>query len=789
MAMVREQLKMFWRKTLKNKGFTLINITGLSTGIALFILIVIWALKEFSYDRFNENSENIYRVEVGGSVYMVSAAALTYKNEFPEIEKTVRFSGQGKVLLSIGDKSVFVQNYFLADSTLFDIFTYEFIAGNPAEALKTPFSLVLTESTASTLFGNDDPMGKTVRIQNMFDAVVTGVIKDVKDTHMPVDAINSFVTLGKLNKQPDFLHSFGTNQFPTYFLIRKGTDPEELSRRMSSFTNDFFTKMRGRTVDEATSRVELVPLKDVYFHQPYFPLHLHGNLKFVYIFLMVSFLTLIIACINFINLTMAGSEAVVREVGVKKAFGASVSQLFSQFLMESVVLCFVSSLAAILLIYILIPEFNNITGGDLSFKDYLQPRYILLLILVIGGIGTMAGIYPALKLSSLNPVVYLRKYSRKSGRSVFRMGLVIFQFTISTILVLSVLVIIRQLNYMKKYDTGFDDENVLTLRLRGDIASKQESFRNDVLAIPGVRDIAFSSAIPGETNNFEGFEYGERRRTVPVFTVDPAYLSLLKIRVSEGRNFSWDRPNDRYGACILNREAVKLWGIEEPVGKFLKHAYYLTTIPRSEIEIIGVIDDYHYLSPRDSVGPALFCYGDWYGRASLKIDRANLPETLERLGKVWNVYAPGFPFSYMFLDESYNTQYKTETTLNRILVYFSVIAILIACLGLVGLTSFLTQQRTREIGIRKVFGSTGALIVRLLSLSFIRWVIVALVIGSPVAAVIMAEWLSGFANHTGMDWWLFVLGALVLVGIALITILFRIIKVSRTNPVTALKYE
>ncbi len=787
--MIKEQLRMLWRKVLKNKGFTMINITGLSTGIAVFILIVIWALNEFSYDRFNENFDDIYRIEVGGSVYMVSAAALTYKNEFPEIEKTVRFSGQGRALLSIGDKSIFINNFILADSTLFDIFAYEFVIGNPAEALKTPFTIVLTESAAESLFGKDDPMGKTLRVHDRIDVVVTGIIREVRHTHMPVDAICSFVTLGKLNSQPDFLHSFGTNQFPTYFKTRKGVNPADLSQRMSVFTNDFYTKMMGRPVSEKLTKVDLVPLEDVYFHEPYFPQHLHGNLKFVYIFLLVSFLTLIIACINFINLTMAKAETVVREVGIKKAFGVSGKQLFSQFLLESVIICFISSLIAAVLIYLLIPVFNNITGGHLSLKDYLGLKYIILYFLVIAVIGTMAGAWPAFRLSSLNPVVYFRKNVRGSGRSMFRTGLVIFQFTISTVIVLSVSVIIKQLNYMKKFDTGFDDENVLTLRLSGSIGSKQQSFRNEVLGIPGIKDIAFSSAVPGETNNFEGFEYGGIRRSVPVFTVDPSFLPLLDISISEGRNFSWDRANDRYGACILNREAVKLWEIEDPVGKILKHSYYLTTIPKNEIEIIGVIDDYHYISPRDSVRPALFCYGDWYGRASLKVDRANLSETLGKLETIWNKYAPGFPFSYTFLEDSYNTQYRSETTLNRILVYFSFIAILIGCLGLLGLTSFLTQQRTKEIGIRKVFGSSGTQVITLLSFSFLRWVLIAFMLGSPVAAVIMTRWLSGFANHTGVDWWLFIIGAVLLVSIAFITILFRIIKASHTNPVVTLKYE
>lgn len=786
--MIIEYFKILWRKTLKNKSHTLINITGLSTGIAVFTLVLLWAVNEFSYDKFNKNADDIYRLEIGGSVYMVSAAAQSYKNEFSEIGKAVRFSGQGKVLLGLDEKSVYIKNYVLADSTLFDIFTYEFVSGNPAEALKTPFSIVLTETTSELLFGNTDPMGKAVKVNNRYDAVVTGVVRDVKQTHMPVDAIGSFVTLGKLNSQPDFLNSFGTSQYPTYFLIREGIDIEELSARMSTFTNAFFSKLLGRNVAEAQTRVELVPLKEIYFHQPYFPLHLHGNIKFVYIFLLVSALTIIIACINFVNLTMARSERVAKEVGVKKAFGVPGKYLFSQFLIESVTLCFVSSLVAIILISLIIPEFNNITGGNLSLKEYVKFQYLFLYFILIALIGIAAGIYPAVRLSSLDPVVCFRNDRQGSG-SAFKTGLVVFQFTISAILIFSISVIIRQLNFMKKFETGFNDDNVITLQLRGDIASKQQAFRNEVLSIPGVRDIAFSSAVPGETNNYEGFEYNGRRNAVPVFTVDPSFLQLIGVRISEGRNFSWERPNDRHGACILNREAVELWEIKDPVGKILRHQYYLTTIPKDEIEIIGVIDDYHYISPRDSVRPALFCYGDWYSRASVKADRANLDQTLTGLEKIWKAYAPGFPFSYMFLEESYGMQYKNETTLNRILIYFAVIAIFIACLGLLGMTSFLTQQRTKEIGIRKVFGSTGMLIIRLLSVNILRWVLLAIVIGIPVVLVIMKKWLSGFANHAGIAWWLIVFGALVLLMIAFLTILMRIIRVSGTNPVVALKYE
>ena len=325
----------------------------------------------------------------------LSAIAQAFKNEFPEIEKAVRFGGMGSVLLSENDRSIFVNNTFLADSTLFDVFTYEFIYGNPKDALVTPFSIVLTESTSKTLFGDSDPTGKSIKIDNKFEALVTGVVKDVKMTHMPVDAIASFVTLGKIYPQEDYLNSFGTSQYPTYFIINKGADINKLSKKMTEFTIELSKKNGG---DEAGNECELVPLKDIYFHEEFYPRHLHGNIKFVYIFMLVSILTLVIACINFVNLTIAKSATVIKEVGVKKVFGASQRQLFSQFLFESLIFSLISSLFALILIKIVIPEFNQLTGGNLSLSSYFSTGYVLSYFLIIIIIGLFSGIYPAIRL-------------------------------------------------------------------------------------------------------------------------------------------------------------------------------------------------------------------------------------------------------------------------------------------------------------------------------------------------------------------------------------------------------
>jgi putative ABC transport system permease protein len=785
--MIKEFFNLIWRKTLRNKVFTFINIFGLSVGIAVFVLITLWVQNEYSFDKYNKNFRNIYRIEISGSVYMVSAVAPLFKNEFPEILKAVRFRGSGPTLLTRNEKSIMIKKFIMADSSLFDIFSYEFISGKPEDALVAPFSIVLTESTSKILFGEADPVGKTVKLNNKSEVVVTGVIRDVSKTHMPVDAIESFVTLGKTSNQPDYLNSFGTSQFPTYFLLQEGTDIPKFSVKMNKFIKEVVVRNGGRPDDY---NGELVPLKDIYFHNPYFYDHLHGNLKFVRIFLLVSILTLIIACINFVNLTIAKSSAVSKEVGVKKVFGASQPQLFSQFLFESVILCFISSLFAVTIIQIIIPQFNQVTGGNLSLNNYLTFRYIISYFILVVIIGVLAGIYPALKLSSFNPIQYFRKFGgRGMTKSTFRTGLVVFQFTISIVLMLSVFVVIRQINFMKNFSIGFNKENTLIFNIAGDIDSKKEAFKNEIKSIPDVKNIAFSSSPPGEVGNYESFGYEGVRNTLAVFTIDPSFLPLMEIKLGAGRNISWERPNDRYGVCLLNKEAVKLLNIDNPVGKNLKHEYYLTTLPKNDIEIIGVINDYHYLSPKDSVGPALFCYGDWYNTISIKVTMNNFAETLRKIEKVWTKFAPGYPFTYQFLDKSYETQYKSETTLSKTLVSFAFIAILIACLGLLGLTSFLAQEKTKEIGIRKVFGATSSLIIRLLSANFLKWVVISIIIGSPLAVFAMNKWLTNFAYHSSVAWWLVALAALILLTISLFTIIFHIARVSRTNPINALKYE
>lgn len=784
---MKKYTKLFWRKGVRNRIVTLINITGLSVGIAVFILILLWVSHEYSYDKYNSRLDQIYRIEIGGSLYMVSAIGPAFMNEFPEIERFVRFSGMGPRLLTTDENSVMADKTVLADSSIFDIFSFEFLEGNPGDALATPFSIVLTEPIARKLFGDSPALGKRISVDNRFETTVTGVIKELELTHMPVDAIASFVTLGKVMNQPDYLYSFGTTQFPTYFLLGKGVDAVKLTERMTAFTKELYSLHGG---EKENFNCQLVPLRDIYFHEVWFPYHRHGNLKFVRIFMLVSLLTLTIALINFINLTIARSSSSEKEVGVKKVFGASRGELALQFIKESLFLCFVSSLIAILLVWLLIPEFNRLTGSNLILSDYLNLPSVIIFIAIILLTGITAGIYPAIRLSSFSPVSYFRKPGAESPSGMpFRTVLVIFQFTVAVILIISVLVVVKQLNYMKNYETGFTGKDVIVLSLDGNIQDNRDAFRNELMSLPGITEVSFTSAAPGTINNYEGFSYMGQEEGFPVFTIDPYFLPMLGIKIYEGRNFSPERPNDKGGVCILNREAVRLFKIDDPVGKFLKHRYYLTTIPRGEIEIIGVIDGYHYVSPKDSIGPALFCYGNWYNTACIGISGRDSQSVIGSIETVWNRFAPGYPFNYRYLDDFYSDQYRSEYTLSRILVYFALIAILIACLGLLGLTYFIAAGKTKETGIRKVFGAKGTDIILLMSSAFLKWIAISFIAGVPVAVIILEKWLSGFAYHTVISFWIIFLAALLILSLSLLTMIFHLTRVAVTNPATTLKYE
>lgn len=779
---------MLIRKSKKFPGITLINIFGLSAGIAVFVLIAMWINYETGYDKDFEGGDNVYRLSFGNSTFLTAGEGPFFAENCIEIEKVTRFRTEGNVLISYQDESYQARSVRFADSTVFDLFPYELILGDSREALSVPGTLVLTESIAKKLFGEESPLGKAITINGVFEAVVTGVIKDVDHTFLPIDVLASFVTLGALSGEPDFLESLRTSQFQTYFLLHDNIDIKKLEEKIDRLNVELF----DIAAENHVNNVELVNMRDLYFHHAHGPRENHGNRKVVIIFLAISILTLAIACINFINLTIARSSDSATETGIRKVNGASKYQLFIRILTESLILCFVSSILSLTLIQLFLPTFSDLLGVTLSLNEYLSLKYIACYFGLTILTGLIAGIYPALRLSAFNPMFYLKKGTVSgSSRSLFRTSLVIFQFTISTVLVVSVLIVARQLSYIRNFDHGFRKENVIMLGLVGDLDNRSEAFIERLRAIPGVEGISSSGSIFGSVNR-EGFFYRDEPYVTQFFTVLPGFTGTMGIELLAGRDFSFERPADRLNTCLLNESALRLLEIPvtEAVGTVLtRRDWYITTIPSERLEVIGVVKDFNFASLRDSVPPVLLCWGQWFGEVEVRINPVNSVETLKQVESVWKEFLPSFPFEYRYIDDFFNSMYDSDRRLGKVLLYFSLLAILIASFGLLGLTAFIIQGRTKEIGLRKVHGASRSDVIREISAGFMKWVAISLLIGTPVSVAIMNRWLAGFAYRTGIDWWIFAVSTSILLVISYLTILYYTLKISGTNPVESIKYE
>lgn len=760
---------------------------GLAVGFAVFTLIVIWVNYEMTYDRF-EGSENIYRLSFGGNTYLTAGEGPHFAENCIEIDKVVRFKTFGNNIFTYEDKNCKVRNLRFADSTVFDALPYDLIMGDPETALVTPGTMVISETISRTLFGDEDPVGEVVIVNGGFEAVVTGVMKDTHHTFNPTDVMASFVTIRLLNEEPDILESLRTSQYQTYFLLKENVSVSDLREKIDRLNVELFSIEENDHVDN----VELVNISDIYFDQAHGPRENHGNKALVMIFLAVSILTLGIACINFINLTIAKSSDSALEVGIRKVNGATRKRLFNTFLLESILLSFLSSLFALLILYLILPAFSNLVQVQLSLSDYFTPGCILAYLGLGLLTGVLAGIIPAIRLSAFNPLVYLRKLTREGKpNSAFRTGLVVFQFTVSIILIISVFVVSNQIKYIRNHDLGFNKENIIRVGMSGDIGQKKDLFKERVEDLAGVVSATYEGATFDGVNR-EVFYFQDERYITQFFTVEPDFIDAMEIEIISGRGFSYDRPADRLNTCMLNESTAKLIGLDpaEAPGKIInRRNWYLTTIPTEQLEILGVVKDFHFTSLRDSIKPALLCWGNWFGSFSIRIQESNQKAILANIKEIWDELNPSVPFEYRYMDEMIDEQYNNEERLGKILIYFTLLALLIASFGLLGLTAISVQARTREIGIKKVHGASRSGIVKEISAGFLRWIVLSIIIGTPISIYIMNKWLTGFAYHTRISVSLVVLSWILLIGVSFLTVFFHTVKISDTNPLDSLRYE
>ena len=744
-------------------------------------MIMLYVFAELSVDKFNENYERIYRLEYGDFFVSGTAQALLLKEAFPEVVEAVRMDYRYDPLVAVGDGSMRFESFFYADSSLFDVFSFDFIRGDPSTALTRPFSLVLTESEAVRIFGKDDPVGQMLRFNNLHEYTVTAVVNDPGNFHLPVSAFGSFSTLPVIEGDDDHdRHLFSYMNFITYVMLHKGTDADNLTGRFEDLLDE-------RYPDRRSFNVRLRPLKNIYFNSELrdSPPTRHGNLALLRTLVAVAALILLIAMVNFINLSTANASVRASEIGVRKIMGAGRQNLVIQFLTESVLISMVAFLIAVVLVELLLPVFNSLLLTDLSFNPFsglLFPFALLALVLLT---GLLAGIYPAFYLSSLRPGKIIRGDAVKGrGALSFRRFLIVVQFTISIAMITGTLLVERQVMFMRNKYPGFNKENVILVRLNRDVYSAGDVFRNNLLQYDEIVSVSLSNNLPGYVTWFNTWIIDGENKPHKFLPVDPDYIDLMEIGIVSGRNFDWNRTADQEYTYILNEEAGKYFGFDDPAGK-----EFMVGGPRP-VRIIGVVKDFHFRSLHEPIGPLVM---GWQPRnlsiANIRTTGENIERSIELIKDQWDLLSPGSPFEYRFLESELDRLYQTEIRISRLFRYFAILAIIIACLGLYGLGTFVALQKTKEIGIRKVLGSGVNQIIFLLAWEFTRWVIISNLIAWPAAWLVISRWLDNFPYRIEPGIQIFISAGLIALFVALLTVSGQAWKTANINPADTLRNE
>ncbi len=807
--MFENYFKTAWRSLSKNKTFSILNISGLSIGLACSLLIALYVLDELSYDRFNTQADHIYRIDEqlkfgdfnynGAEVPAIMAP--TFAKDFKQIDHYTRLKSSPGVVIRKGSENIREDRVIYADSSLFDVFTFNMIAGNSKTALKEPHSLVITESAAMKYFNSLDILGKTLLIDGTNNYKITGVIKDVpRQSHFNFDL---FMPISELeNSRNDSWINFN---FQTYLLLKPGTDirqfEKQLNRAFGHYLSPQYKTVLNTSEDDFKKagnymKCSLMPLTDIHLYSHLSDeLGINGSIQYVYIFSAIAIFILLIACINFMNLSTASSANRAKEVGVRKVLGGLKNNLIAQFLTESLVACFLSFVVAIVGAALLLPLFNQLAGKQIPVSVLFSPSILSGILLLLILVSLVSGSYPAFFLSSFQPIKVL-KGSLSTGfkASVLRNTLVVLQFTISVILMIGTLVIYNQLRYIRNKDLGFNKDQVLLLQNTSALNNNTKAFTNELLKMTAVKNVTSSGFLPVTgARTSQGFTTvpqfdGKNFTLMQAWPVDERYLPTFQIQLKTGRNFSAQYPTDS-AAVIINETAAKLFGGVDPVNKNLYQINDLSTGKLAVYHIIGVIKDFNFNSLHEQVVPLVLNLQQNNGGMAVRISTRDIPGLLNEIKARWKSMASSQPFSYTFLDEEFNKQYSVDQRTGKTFLLFSILAILIACLGLFGLVTFAAEQRIKEIGIRKVLGAPIMDIFTLLSKDFIKLLLLSICIASPIAWWAMNKWLQDFAYRTSIGWWMFVAVGAICLLIALVTISFQAIKAAIANPVESLRTE
>jgi putative ABC transport system permease protein len=807
-------LKNFFINTFRNlrrqSGFILLNVLGLTVGLASFLFISLYVINELSYDRFHKNYENIYSIKVVGRLaggvldQAVTAApmASAILNDYPEVLAATRVTQLGAWLIRFGENKFNEDGVLFADSTFFKVFDFKLLKGDPNTALVRPRSMVLTEKYAKKYFGKQDPMGQKMIVEA--DSVlytVTGVVQDVPDnSHIKFDMLASISTYpGQANNQ-----NWVSHNFYTYIVVKEGTDIKALQEKFQEMVTKYvgpqIQQILGYSIDDFRKAGNdfsyvLEPLKDLHLKgATQYNLEPNGSLTTVYIFAVIALLILIVAIINYVNLATAKSAGRAKEVGVKKVSGAYKSGLIFQFLGESFIIVTFATVLAILLVYLFIPAFNNLIGKEISVGLFDNASGLLSILALVIVVSISAGFYPAFVLASFNPVEVLKGTLNPGSMSKNLRGiLVVFQFTVSVIIIIGSTIVYSQLNFMTKKDLGFEKENLIIIRRPDAFWRQLESFRSQLLEIPGVDKVGFSRQVPGYNFNNNAFLNDEdpEKKT---YLLQQAQVSLdfpeaLGVHLVEGRFFSREFSTDSM-AVLINEAAVKSLGLTNPVGKYILQ-------PRGpqqfqKLKIIGIMKDFNITSMHKAIDPVCFTVlgrggGDQF--ATVRLTGKNVQATIRAIEEKWQNFTTQQPFQYDFFTDIWNNLYKTEMKTGKIFILFSILAIFIACLGLIGLITYITNKRTREIGIRKTYGASIQIVLMLLSKEVLKLILISSVIAYPIAYLGSKYWLEGFADKVKISPLIYIMATLMVLIIGWLSTSYQTIKAANRNPANALRIE
>jgi len=815
--MFRNFLTIAGRTLLRNKSTTTIHILGLALGIATFLLIALYVQHEMSYDRFNKKADRIVRVVFRGKMNggeikeanVMPPVAATLKADFPEVLDATRLRNTGVHLISYGNKTFREDALAFVDSNFFRMFTLPLLEGDANTALLRPNTIVITRAVAEKYFGKEDPIGKVLQFPDDKAALtVTGLIDEVpENSHFHFGLFASMTTLPEA-REPSWM----TSNFFTYLELPKGYDPEKLQAKLPGVVDKYIGPQLQKAMGVSMSQFktsgnilsfELEPLTSIHLHSNLNgEIEAPGDIRYVYIFSAIALFMLLIACINFINLSTAGAGKRAREVGIRKVLGSVRGQLVGQFLTESLLLTIIGTLIALGLVYWALPFFNRLAGQNLILHWGANPWLVPSLLLLIVLTGLLAGVYPAFVISAFKPTAVLKGQLTSGKKSAgLRSGLVVFQFFISISLIIGTIVVYRQLSFIQHEKLGYDRDQVLVIQQTGWLGDHQDYFRQQLLQDPRVAGVSASGYLPaGDTygNNFLIYSDNNKSQLVNSlrYEVDDQYIPTLKMEMAAGRNFSPAFGADSTG-IIINETAARNFGWLDPgqsgpaaTAKALNHTL---TRPDNDgpvitYHVIGVVRDFHFRSFHDLITPLVMTLSSGAGSNFIvRTKTADVTGLLTTMTKKWADLHVEVPFSYSFLDDRFNNTYKNEQHIGLILGIFSGLTIFVACLGLFGLATFTAEQRTREIGIRKVLGADITSIVTLLSKDFVRLVVVAFLIAAPVAWWVMNQWLLDFAYRLPISWWIFVLAAVLALLISLFTIGYRAIRAASANPTDSLR--